>query len=117
MAGRWVHDEAGGLVDDEQVLVGVDDSKLDLLALERRLPRRLELDELTARKAVALGPSLPVDLHHPRGEQPLGGRARADLGQLGEEAVEPGSGCRARDATLEPLGKRGVVGAALDRHR
>src|SRR5579884_3087859 len=54
--GRRVHDEAGGLVDDEEVLVLVGNRELHLLRLDagRRSLRRLELELLPAGKAVAL---------------------------------------------------------------
>jgi hypothetical protein len=49
-----MHDDACRLVDDEQVLVLVSDSKRDLLGLEGLLRKGFELDRLAALEAVAL---------------------------------------------------------------
>ena len=85
-----VHDDAGRLVDDQQMLVLVGDAEIDLLGLERlrRLRRQLHLDLLAALQAVALRPRASVHPHRAGRQQALGSRARADLRQLREEPVE-----------------------------
>ena len=55
VAGRRVDDDAGRLVDDEQVLVLVWNAEIDLLRRELRRGRgRLEFDVLPAPQAPAL---------------------------------------------------------------
>ena len=97
---RRVDDEPGRLVDDEQVLVLVGDPQVERLvrARARRSRARLELDLLPALEPVALRARDAVDEHRAGGEQALGRGARADLGQRGEEAVEPLAGRRLRNA-------------------
>ena len=73
-------DDAGGLVDDEQVVVLVRDRERDLIVLERRLDRvGLELDRLAAREAVALRARGAVYPDAALSEQPRGRRTGADL--------------------------------------
>jgi hypothetical protein len=86
-----MHDESRGLVDDEEVLVLVRDPEVHLLAddVGRRGSRRFELHLLSPREPVALRLRCAVDAHVACGEEALGCRARADLRQPGEEAVEP----------------------------
>jgi hypothetical protein len=99
-------DDARRLVDDEEVLVRVDDGEL------RRRNRglggssdgQLELDLLPARQLVALASGLPVEEDEARPEEPLGRRARADLRQRCEVAVEPLSRGLERDDALQRLG-------------
>ena len=71
-----VDDDAGRLVDDEQVLVLPDDVEVHLLGRERA-GRRRELDDdlLPALEPVALRPRLTVDEDSAVGDQPLGERA------------------------------------------
>ncbi len=97
--GRRVHDDAGGLVDDEEVLVVVRDRELGQRdgGLLGYRSRRLDLDLLPAGELVALAARLPVHEHGARREQPLGRGARADLRQPREVAVEPLSGGLGRD--------------------
>ena len=92
--GRRVHDQARRLVDDEQMLVLVGNSQLELLGLERndRWGCQPKLDLLPTREAKALGTRLAVDEHCARTEQALRLAARSDLGQGGDEAVEPLAG-------------------------
>ena len=91
MARRRMGDDACRLVDDEEMLVLVRDAQVHRLADDicGRGGRRLELDLLAAGEPVALRLRSSVDADVPRGEEPLGGRTRADLGQSGEKAVEP----------------------------
>src|ERR671918_719354 len=99
MPGRGVYGDAGGLVDDEQVLVLPRDAQArDRLGLEtaRATFRQFEIDLLAAGEAVALRPRRPRDAHTALGEQPFGRGARAYLRQAGEEAVEPFAGRSAR---------------------
>ncbi len=85
-----VDDDAGGLVDDEQVLVLPDDVEVHLLGGERAgLGRKLDDDLLPALEPVALRPGLTVDEDGAVGDQALGERAGADLGPAGEGPVEP----------------------------
>jgi hypothetical protein len=86
-----VDDDPRGLVHDEQVLVLVCDPERHLLALQlaRRGLRDHKLDLLASLEPMALHPPLPVDDRRPFLQQPLGGSARAHLGQRGQEAVEP----------------------------
>jgi hypothetical protein len=89
-----VDHEAGGLVDDEQVLVLVCDAErrrvLDS-GLDNHLGlRHLERDLLALLNAVALRSALAVDRDRSAcGEQPLRVGARAELLERCEEAVEP----------------------------
>jgi hypothetical protein len=84
-------DQPGRLVDDQQVLVLVGDAQVKLFGLERRLfpRRRVDLELLATRQAVTLSSRLTVDSNGTCTDQTLGGRARADLGQRCEVAVEP----------------------------
>ena len=86
-----VDDDARRLVHDEEMLVLVGDAELDVLLLDPRLRlrRKLDVELLPALEPVALRPRTAVHLDVPALEQLLGRRARANLGQLGEEAVEP----------------------------
>ena len=86
-------DDAGRLVHDEQVLVLVGDGELDVLGLDhaRGLRGHFDLDLLPTLEPVALRPRPPVDAHVSLLHEPLCGRSRAHLGQLGEEPVEPRS--------------------------
>src|SRR5262249_31053676 len=78
------------LVDDQQVLVLVCDPERDVLAHDLGLRRRgLELDRLAAFEPVAFRASRAVHLDGACLQQSLRRRAGADLGQRGEEAVEP----------------------------
>ena len=92
-----MHDETRRLVDDEQMLVFIWDDEIHLLRLERarRCGRRLELELLPALELVALRPRATVDEHAAAAKEPFGHRARADLGHLRQEAVEP-LACRLR---------------------
>ena len=90
VAGRWVHDEAGRLVDDQQVLVLMHHPGAQLLRLEGgRLHVEVDIDALPAREAVALRSPRAVDRDPSPAEQPLCFRARTDLVQRREEPVEP----------------------------
>ena len=112
VAGRRMHDDARRLVDDEQVLVLVGDAQVELLGLEaRRAPLR-QLEVELAPRPPAGGSSIcgcAVDEDAPLGEQPLGGRARADLFERGEEAVEPLARRLGRDGRAR--GQASVFGA------
>jgi hypothetical protein len=86
-----MHDDAGRLVHDEQVLVLVGDPQVDVLRNElgRLLLGKLDLDRLPALQPPAFDGRLAVEPNGSRGDQALGGTARPDLGQFGEETVEP----------------------------
>jgi hypothetical protein len=100
MADRRVGYDARRLIDHEQMLVLVRNSETDVLCLERRRRRRrLELDLLPAYEPDALLGSGAVDEHGAASQYALRCRARADLGQAGEEAVEPEPGGLARDGS------------------
>jgi hypothetical protein len=89
--GRGVDDDARRLVDNEQVLVLVRDSKRDVLRLDdTRTPvRELELHLLPALEAMALRPPRAVDERAALADEPLGRRARADFLERREESIEP----------------------------
>jgi hypothetical protein len=72
--GRGVDDEAGRLVDDEQVLVLIRDAKIEILELECGPPtlRYLDLEPLTAREPMALCARRTVDAHALLAQQALG---------------------------------------------
>ena len=92
MTGARVHDEPGRLVDDEQVLVLVGDPELERLAPERSRHER-SLVSSSSRSPPSrrwlFGRATPSTVTRAGRDQALGGAARADLGQLGDEAVEP----------------------------
>jgi hypothetical protein len=98
-----MHDQPGGLVDDEEVLVLPRDPELVVLTCGRLVmcDRSLELDLLPTREAVALRARGAIDYDCARSEQPLRLAARADLGQRGDEAVKPLSGGVCRDACAD----------------
>ena len=108
--GRRMDDEAGRLVDDQQVLVLVGDAEVHRLRLERRTRRlrRLELELLAALELPALRPRAAVDEH--RRKYPLRDAARADLRQSGEEAVEPLARRRVRNVRPERQNDATAVG-------
>jgi len=109
VAGRGMNDDAGGLVDDEEVLVLEGDAEVDVLGHEHvRLRRRqVDVEELAALEPAALRGRSTVDPHRAGGDQPLGGRARADLFPLAEEPVEPGAGGCAGNPDLKRQIDRG----------
>ncbi len=85
-AGR-VHDDARGLVDHQQVLVGPGDLVRRLGGLGLRLGGQLaDLDALAPVQDVALGLRLAVDRDRAGVDQPLRGRARPGVRR--EEDVE-----------------------------
>jgi hypothetical protein len=75
------------------------DSEIHLLPLERPrlLGRQVDLELLAALEAMTLCPHGAVDPHGSRFDQPLGGRAGADLVHLREKAVEALAGRLVRD--------------------
>jgi hypothetical protein len=103
VTGRGMDDDTGGLVHDEEVLVLEDHAQVDLLRLERvgLGLRQVDLEGLAAREPPALRRGRPLDAHRACGDQPLGRRARADLGALGQEAIEPRTGRVVRNAQQE----------------
>ena len=99
-----VHDDAGRLVDHEQVLVLVGDPELR----RRRRRRAARLRQRRRRRTssppgehVALGLRHAVDAHEPGVDQLLRLRARADA--RGQEDVEPLARRLRRDLSLGPL--------------
>jgi hypothetical protein len=113
-----VHDDPGGLVDDEQVLVFPGDPERQLLGCERGRGAfgDLERELLPALEPVALRSRLAVDERCSGLEQALGGRARADLRPRGEEPVEPLARglCWNRDSErAQPRARRGAACAAV----
>src|SRR5438477_8102086 len=93
VARRRVDDEPGRFVDDDQVVVFVGDPQVHLLRRQGRLRslRRLELDLLATGQAMALDLTSAVDEHALR-QDTFSAAPRADLGQRGQEAVEPLAG-------------------------
>jgi hypothetical protein len=102
---RRVHDDAGGLVDDEQMLVLVGDADVDRLGLQLRrgFGGGLELELLPTFEPVALRARAPVEADRAGGDEPLRFPACPDLGQRGEKAVEPLP--RGRVGNSEPDGQ------------
>jgi hypothetical protein len=88
-----VDDQAGGLVDDQHVLVLVDhlEGRGGLLGRGLSAPLR-HRHGLAGGEAVVLGPWVPVHRHGALLDQPLGGRARAGGAAGGEERVQPQPG-------------------------
>jgi hypothetical protein len=85
-----VHDDAGRLVDDEEVVVLVRDSEVGARLLRRgRTLGQLERDLLAGLHAIALRAALAVDGDRLRAQKSLGVGARTELVEGGEEAVEP----------------------------
>src|SRR5262245_63560214 len=103
MPGSRVHDDACRLVDDEQVLVLVGDAELDVLRLDLPggLRWQLYLELFAALQPVALRPLPPVDADRAALDEPLRRRARSDLRQLGQKAVEPPAGRLLGNSTAE----------------
>ena len=97
-----MHDDAGRLVDDEEVLVlpGDRDRRLFRDELRRGLHGRFELELFTASQPVTLRPRGSVDEHTAVGKQAPGSAARSDLGLPREKAVEPLAGGLVRNASL-----------------
>ena len=94
MPGRGVYHDSSRLVDDEQVLVLPDNAQVEILGLEGTWLTLgcIEFDRLSSREPVALGAFRPVDQNLARVEQSFGGRARANVVKISEEAVEPLAG-------------------------
>jgi hypothetical protein len=111
-----VHDDAGRLVDDEQVLVLPGDAQRHrLVALDRcGACGRLERDLLPALEPPRLRAALPVDEHAGR-DHALRRRARAYV--VGDEAVETRAGRVVRDAdgAHGPQGRAPRAGSRLRR--
>ena len=106
---RGMHDDPGGLVGDEQVLVLVGDPQLNLLRLDRRGHRagRLEGDLPSPRpRACSSWPGRPVDEDAAFVNEAFGSPARADFRNVGEEPVgrspPTSSGTRSRRVTRLP---------------
>ena len=86
-----MHDEPGGLVDDDQVRVLVGDVELDLVGaalVGRRRNGRGHLDRLAARQQEALLPRPAVDADGTGVDQLDGGSARPDIGMTTESDIE-----------------------------
>ena len=117
MTGRRVDDDAGGLVHDQQMLVGVRDRQLGQRdrGLLRSRSRRLDRDLLPACEPEALAVRFPVHEHGARRQEPLGRGARAHLRQPSEIAVEPLPRCLVRDG--DPLQLLGARGSRSERTR
>ena len=97
-----VNDEAGGLVDDEEVLVLPDDRDVELLCLQLDRLGDLDVDLLPTFEPEALRTRLAVDEHGARRDQALGERARIELGPHGEHAIESRPGVVLRNVKAEP---------------
>ena len=86
-----MHDDAGGLVHDEQVLVLPDDLVRGgrAVAERHRLMRVgvVDVEDLAAAELVALAGGRPVHEHLARGDQALRAGARPQV--PGEQRVEP----------------------------
>jgi hypothetical protein len=94
MAGPGVDDHPGGLVEDEDVVVLVDDGERDRLGLELGGRRRRDLDvhALATAQAVRGPAGRAVHPHAPGGDQRLQAGA-GELGHgLGQPAIQAGAG-------------------------
>ena len=115
VAGRRMHDDAGGLVHDEEMLVGVGDR--ELRQRDRRLlggrGRCRDYELLPTRELVALPARLSVDEHGAGHEEPFRRGAGAHFRQPGEIAVEPLS--RGLGGNDEPVQRLGVRGSRSER--
>ena len=110
VARARMNDDAGRLVDDEQVLVLPRDAEVHLLGDERRgVGRQLDEDVLPTRQPMALGAGLAVDEDGPVGDQPFGEAARADLRASRERSVES-LGLRGAKAESCQVGLGGASG-------
>ena len=92
-------DDTRRLIDDEEVVVLVRDPQGGRRVFDRlRTLGQLERDLLPGLQAVALRAAFAVDRDGLRGQEPFGVRARAELVEGGEEAVEPRAGGVSGDA-------------------
>ena len=87
-----VHDDAGGLVDDDQLRILVSDDELRELAgrVDHRNGRRRDHDRLAAAQPVVLARPHPVQRDRAGLDPPLRLGARAEV--LREELVDPFAG-------------------------
>ncbi len=90
-ADAGVDDQAGGLVDDQQVAVFVDDVERDRLGLQHAGPRRrlANLDLQAGRHQSPRLGRLATDQRMPIGDQPVGGGAAQMRQGAREVRVEP----------------------------
>ena len=103
-------DEAGRLVDDEEVLVLVDDVERDRLGDELPGLGQRDVELLPALEPEALRPGLPVDEDVARRDEALGRGARADAGKLGDDGVEAPPRVGVRNARAETCQRRRSCG-------
>ena len=92
IARRWVDDEAGGLVDNDQMFVFVSDDEGDILRLVVRQRGVGHRDVQPIPRARALGGIAhhhPVARHRAAGDQHLQPLARQRRHRIGERTVEP----------------------------
>jgi hypothetical protein len=118
VSGGGMDHHAGGLVDDQEVLVRIRDGELGRRGgrLRRSRYRRLDLDLLSARELVALAAGPPLYEYRTRVEQALGRGAGSDLRQPSEVSVEPlAGGVRRDDEALQRLGSRSAQTRAASR--
>ncbi len=100
IAGRRMHDEAGRLVDDDEVGVLIDDGKRDVLAERRGGQRRRHRDGVGLAR---FDPEIAVSyrlarVRHGAGREQLLKTRTADIAErCGEEAVQPPSRLIRRD--------------------
>lgn len=85
-----MHDQPGGLVHHQKVLILVGDPQAVRCRAHGRLcsRRAVDLQLLPTLEPVALGPRTTVEPDSPARHQPLGLATRADLREPGQEAVE-----------------------------
>ena len=115
VAGSGMHDEAGRLVDHDEVLVLVRDGERELFALRRlRLRRRLELDVLPTLQPPCLRARDAVD-GHAAFDHAFGGRTGAHV--LRDERVEPRAGRVVRNANAQGGPRRAAQAGARPRRR
>ena len=114
VARPGMDDDSGRLLDDEQVLVFVRGPEVDLLRLQRRGCGRwkVDLELFPTLQTMALRLYCAVDEYRAALEQALGQRARADLRQLREKAVEAVARRLVRNAVVRRLERAAAARAS-----
>ena len=105
-----MHNDPGGLVDDEKVLILPDDRDVEILWLEWCGLEDLGCDLLSTLQAVAFWPPLTIDEGEARRDHPLGKCARLDLRTLCERPIEAGANERFRNVKAELCQRVGSSG-------
>ena len=107
---RWMHDEPGRLVDDEEVLVVVHHGETELDRPELLRRGQLDSDILATGQSMALELGAPVHENRPGDNEALGEDPRADLRPVGEDGIEPPTRVRVRNAKAARCQRRRSCG-------